>query len=175
MVIEKAHRQNKITIAVIGGSECCAEEAALAEQVGREIARCGATLVCGGLGGIMAAACRGANSEGGMTIGILPGKEPSAANKDVKLPIATGLGHARNFMVVQASQVVIAISGEYGTLSEIAIALKLQIPVIGLNTWSLMKRGKMDNSIILADDAADAVAKAIKHASKAKKEEKDER
>ena len=172
MAIDKAHRRNKLTIAVIGGSECCTEEAALAEQVGREIAGRGATLVCGGLGGIMAAACRGANAEGGMTIGILPGSEPTAANKDVKLSVATGLGHARNFMVVQAAQAVIAIGGEYGTLSEIAIALKLHIPVIGLNTWSLVKKGKMDNSIILADDAADAVAEAIKHALKVKKEEK---
>jgi uncharacterized protein (TIGR00725 family) len=172
--MDKAHRQKKVTIAVIGRGQCCVEEAVIAEQVGREIARRGATLVCGGLGGIMAAACKGANAEGGMTIGILPGNELSAANKDVKLPIATGLGHARNFMVVQAAQAVIAIGGEYGTLSEIAIALKQHIPVIGLNTWSLMKKGKIDNSIMLADDAGDAVAKAIKYAGKATKEEKDE-
>ncbi len=166
----KTRRLKKAIIAVIGGGQCSPEEAHIAEQVGREIARQGAVLVCGGLGGIMAAACKGAKSESALTIGILPGDDPLAANENVDLPIPTGLGHARNVVVVQTAQAVIAIDGDYGTLSEIAIALKCGIPVIGLQTWSLSKEGKMDNSIILADNAADAVSKAMKYASRVVKE-----
>lgn len=164
------HPCKQTIIAVIGGGQCTAEEAEIAEQVGREIARSGAVLICGGLGGVMAAACRGAKLESGLTIGILPGDNPLSANEHVDLPIATGLGHARNFAVVQSAQAVIAIDGDYGTLSEIAIALKCAIPVIGLKTWSLMKNGKTDSSIISASDSADAVIKAMKYANRVKKE-----
>lgn len=163
MTAKKIRNSRKTIIAVIGGGQCSPEEIEIAEQAGREIARQGAVLVCGGLGGIMAAACRGAKSESGLTVGILPGDDPLAANENVDLPIPTGLGHARNVLVVQTAQAVIAIDGDYGTLSEIAIALKCGIPVIGLKTWSLSKEGKMDNSIILADNAADAVSLAMKY------------
>ena len=151
----------KKIIAVIGGSQPSAEEARLAEEVGRELARQGATLVCGGLGGVMEAACRGASSEGGVTIGILPGDRPEAANPYVQIPIVTGVGYARNISVVKSAQAVIAVGGSYGTLSEIAYALSSDIPVIGLNTWSMSRNGQQDNSIILAQTATEAVNKAL--------------
>jgi uncharacterized protein (TIGR00725 family) len=148
-------------IAVIGGNQCSPQEAQLAEEVGRELARRGAILVCGGLGGIMEAACRGASSKGGVTIGILPGDSRQAANRYVQIPIVTGLGYARNLAVVKSAQAVIAIDGSYGTLSEISHALQNGIPVIGINTWSLTRNGQQDKSIILAQDAVDAVNKAL--------------
>jgi len=152
---------NKRIIAVIGGGECSKEEAKLAEAVGRELARQGVILVCGGLGGVMEAACKGASSHGGVTIGILPGDSHQAANPYVQIPIVTGIGHARNMAVVKSAQAVIAIGGSYGTLSEISHALQSGIPVIGLNTWSLSKNGQQDNSIILAQNPTEAVNKAL--------------
>ncbi|UCH43488.1 MAG: TIGR00725 family protein [Dehalococcoidales bacterium] len=151
----------KNIVAVIGGGEPSAEETRLAEEVGRELARQGVTLVCGGLGGVMEAACRGASAEGGVTIGILPGDSPKTANPYVQIPIVTGIGYARNISVVKSSQAVIAVGGSYGTLSEIAYALQSNIPVIGLNTWSLSRNGQPDNSIIPADNPVDAVQKAL--------------
>ena len=148
-------------IAVIGGAEPSPQEAELAEAVGRELARRGATLVCGGLGGVMEAACKGASSEGGVTIGILPGDNSRSANSYVQIPIVTGIGYARNVAVVKSAQAVIAVGGSYGTLSEIGHALQSSIPVIGLNTWSLSRNGQPDNSIILAQNPAEAVAKAL--------------
>ena len=148
-------------IAVIGGSQCSPEEAKVAEEVGRELARRNAILVCGGLEGVMKAACRGASAEGGITIGILPGDSRQAANPYVQIPIATGIGYARNIAVVKSAQAAIAIGGSYGTLSEISHALQSGIPVIGLNTWSLSKNGEPDNSIILAQSPAEAVDKAL--------------
>ena len=153
--------ERKKFIAVIGGGECSLEEAKLAEEVGREIARRGAILVCGGLGGIMEAACKGASDEGGSTIGILPGENRQAANPYVQIPIVTGIGYARNVAVVKSSQAVIAVDGAYGTLSEIGHALQSGIPIIGLNTWLLCKNGKPDSSITPADSPTDAVNKAI--------------
>jgi uncharacterized protein (TIGR00725 family) len=157
---------NKKFIAVIGGSQCSPQEASLAEEVGLELARRGAILVCGGLSGVMEAACRGANSEGGVTIGILPGESRQTANRYVQIPIVTGIGYARNMAVVKSAQAVIAISGSYGTLSEISHALQSGIPVIGLNTWSLSKDGHQDNAIIPAQNPAEAVVIALKLAVK---------
>jgi uncharacterized protein (TIGR00725 family) len=148
-------------IAVIGGSECSPQEAELAEKVGRELAKQSAVLVCGGLGGIMAAVCKGASSEGGVTIGILPGGSRHAANPYVQIPIVTNLGEARNVVLVKSAEAVIAIGGGYGTLSEIGHALRNGIPVVGLNTWSLSRNDQSDDSIILAQDPAEAVNKAI--------------
>ncbi len=148
-------------IAVIGGGQCSVPEAKLAEEVGRELARRGAILVCGGLGGVMEAACKGASAEGGVTIGILPGDNYQAANPYVQIPIVTGIGYARNIAVVKSAQAVIAIGGSYGTLSEISHALQSGIPVIGLNTWSLSRNGQPDNSIIPAQNPAEAVNKAL--------------
>jgi uncharacterized protein (TIGR00725 family) len=148
-------------IAVIGGGEPSTEEEQMAEEVGRELARQGAFLVCGGLGGVMEAACRGAQSEGGLTIGILPGESRRGANPYVQIPVVTGMGYARNVVVVKSAQAVIAIGGSYGTLSEISHALQNSIPVIGLNTWSLSKNGQQDNSIILAQNPVEAVEQAL--------------
>jgi len=148
-------------IAVIGGSEPTTEETRLAEAVGRELAKRGAILVCGGMGGVMEAACRGASSEGGITIGILPGDSRQAANPYVQIPIVTGIGYARNIAVVKSAQAVIAVGGSYGTLSEISHALQSGIPVIGLNTWSLSRNSQPDNSIIPAQNPTEAVNKAL--------------
>ncbi len=155
-------------IAVIGDSSCSPEEAKVAESVGEILAQQGATIVCGGLGGVMEAACRGAKSQGGLTVGILPGQDPGAANPWVDVPVVTGVGEARNIAVVKSAQAVIAIGGRYGTLSEIAHALKNNTPVIGLNTWSLSHNGQKDDSIIRVRSATEAVDKAVSSAKKRK-------
>ena len=154
--------QKRKFVSVIGGSQSSAREIRLAEEVGRELARKGAVLVCGGLGGIMEAACRGASSEGGITIGILPGDDREQANPYVQFPIVTGIGYARNAVVAKSGQAVIAIGGSYGTLSEIAYALQSNIPVIGLGTWSLSRNGQPDDSVIPMEDPVEAVDKALK-------------
>lgn len=148
-------------VAVVGGARCSDDDAKLAEGVGRELARRGAVLVCGGLGGVMEAAARGAKETGGLTVGILPGDRREAANSGISVPIVTALGEARNTIVVRSAQALIAIDGEYGTLSEIALALKLGIPVVGLNTWSLALKGEKDRGIVPAASAAEAVGKAL--------------
>ena len=153
--------RSNILIAVIGGSRPSKKEAGLAQEVGRELALHGAVLVCGGLGGVMEAACKGAKSQGGLTIGILPGDSPDAANEYVEIPIVTGLGYARNIAVVKSAKAVIAVGGAYGTLSEISHALQSGIPVVGLATWQLSRRGRKDKSIIVADSPKDAVEKAL--------------
>jgi len=155
-------------IAVIGNSSYSPEEAKLAETVGELLAQRGATIVCGGLGGVMEAVCRGAKSRGGLTVGILPGQDASTANPWVDIPVVTGLGEARNAIVAKSAQAVIAIGGGYGTLSEIAYALKSGVPVIGLNTWSLSRNGREDNSIIRVQSVVEAVDKAISLAKKHK-------
>ncbi len=154
-------KSNYIFIGVIGGSEISPQVAQLAEEVGREIARRGAVLVCGGLGGVMEAACKGASDEGGTTIGILPGDDRRTANPYVKIPIVTGIGYARNVAVVKTSQAVIAIDGSYGTLTEIGHTLQSGIPVIGLGTWEISMDGKADNSIIIAKNPKEAVDMAM--------------
>jgi len=149
------------TIAVIGAGRCSPAEAALAEEVGRLIAQAGATLVCGGLGGVMEAACRGARSAGGLTVGILPGLDRAGANPWVELALPTGLGETRNTLVVRAAQAVIAIGGEYGTLSEIGFALRTRTPVFGLGTWQLARHGRLETHFHAALDAAEAVRLAL--------------
>jgi len=155
-------------IAVIGDSSCSPEEAKLAETVGELLAQQGVTIICGGLSGVMEAVCRGAKSKGGVTVGILPGQDSSMANPWVDIPVVTGIGEARNVAVVKSAQAVIAIGGSYGTLSEIAYALKSEIPVIGLNTWSLSRNGREDDAIIRVQSATEAVDKAISLAEKRK-------
>ncbi|MFQ5705914.1 MAG: TIGR00725 family protein [bacterium] len=142
--------QHKI-IGVIGGSDCTAETERLAEEVGALIAQKNAVLICGGLGGVMAAACRGAKKHGGTTIGILPGKDKTQANPFVDIAIVTGMSDARNVIIIRSSQAVIAIDGSYGTLSEISFCLKFKVPVIGLQTW------EVDPGIVRAENARDAV------------------
>ena len=151
-------------ISVIGAGQATSEIAILAEEVGRELAKRGVSMVCGGLGGVMEASCRGAKSAGGTTIGILPGNDPGDANQWVDFPICTGLGYGRNVIVVKTGRAVIAVGGAYGTLSEIGHALGEGIPVIGLRTWSIARNGDDDRSIVRADDPVDAVEKALKAA-----------
>jgi uncharacterized protein (TIGR00725 family) len=154
-------KKELIFIGVIGGSEVKPQVARMAEEVGREIARRGAVLICGGMGGVMEAACRGATEVGGLTIGILPGENRREANPYVQIPIMTGIGYARNVVVVKSAQVIIAIDGSYGTLTEIGYALQAGIPVIGLGTWSLAINGKADNSINIVKTAKEAVDMAM--------------
>lgn len=119
-------------IAVVGGSTCSAAEADLAEDVGRRLAVAGAMVVCGGLGGVMEAVSRGVRGAGGLTIGVLPGADPLEANPFVDVPLATGMGEMRNALIVRAARAVIAIGGGHGTLSEVALALRIGTPVVGL-------------------------------------------
>lgn len=123
----------KPIIAVIGGSTCTPEETTLAEETGQLLAQRGAILVCGGLGGVMEAAARGAKANGGVTVGILPEGDPRAANAYIDVPLATGLGEMRNFLIVRTAQALIAIGGGVGTLSEIALAQRIGKPVVGLH------------------------------------------
>jgi uncharacterized protein (TIGR00725 family) len=155
----------RLVIAVIGAGEPSAGEAVLAEEVGREIAGHGAVLVCGGLGGIMEAACRGAAEAGGITVGILPGDNPNTANPSVQIPVVTGMRNARNVIVVKSAGAVIAIGGSYGTLSEIAHALQNNIPVIGLDTWHISRDDTEDESIVRVNNPQEAVEKAMKLAT----------
>ncbi len=123
-------------IGVIGQGQSCSDELLqLAEQVGAEIAKKKSIVICGGLGGVMEAACRGAKKEGGLTIGVLPGTRKTDANSWIDLPIVTGIGEARNSVIVRTADGLIAIGGQYGTLSEIAFALKFSKPIVGLETW----------------------------------------
>ncbi len=134
-------------IGVIGAGTCTSELAHAAYQVGQWIASYPATLVCGGLGGVMENAAKGAFEQGGLTVGILPTSDPGDANPYITIPIPTGMGHARNVLVVLSSQLIIAIGGQAGTLSEIAIALKLGTPIIGYRTWEIVPELKMASTI----------------------------
>ena len=124
-------------IGVIGPGEASAAELEAAEEVGAGLASLGAVVVTGGLGGVMVAACRGARSRRGRTLGILPGEDREAANGWVEIAVATGLGELRNGLIVRACDALIAVGGGHGTLSEVALALKLGRPVIGLGTWAV--------------------------------------
>jgi uncharacterized protein (TIGR00725 family) len=151
-----------IVIAVIGaGTGATAEQQTLAADIGAGLAAAGATLVCGGLGGVMEAAARGATEAGGTAIGILPGTERADGNRYLTLAIPTGLGEARNTLVVRSADAVIAVGGEYGTLSEIGFALKIGRPVVGVGTWELRRDRRTDTGITVADSAAEAVTAAL--------------
>jgi uncharacterized protein (TIGR00725 family) len=154
-------------IAVVGTGDPSAALAPVAEEVGKRIAEAGAVLVCGGLGGVMEAACRGAAASGGATVGILPGTDPGAANAFIGVALPTGLGEARNALVVRAAGAVIAIGGGYGTLAEVAFALKAGTPVVGLDTWELAKEGRPVEVIERAGSASEAVARALELAARA--------
>lgn len=148
-------------IAVIGAGQADEELRLLAETVGRAIAEAGLWLVCGGLGGVMAAASAGARRAGGTTIGILPGTDRGAANPHISIPIVTGLGEGRNLLVVRNADVVIAVGGEWGTLSEIALARKLGKPVIGLRTWNLQYADGTTADILSVDTPTEAIEAAL--------------
>lgn len=129
--------RDRVRIAVIGGSRPGRQAVEAACEVGRLIARAGAVVVCGGLGGVMEAACRGAREEGGLAIGILPGASPADANPWVDVAVATGLGYTRNALVVMNADAVVAVDGEYGTLSEITYGKIHGKKVVGLGTWDV--------------------------------------
>lgn len=145
----------KRIIGVIGGGQCTPEIAKMAEDVGSLIAQKGATLICGGLGGVMKAACRGAKNNNGITIGVLPGQRKADANPYVDIPIVTGLADARNIIIVRSSDAVIAIAGKDGTLSEISFCFICDVPVIGLKSWTF------DPRIIQVSTPKEAVDKAF--------------
>lgn len=145
-------------MAVVGPGHCPLPVAEQAEAVGGGLAEAGVSVVCGGLGGVMEAACRGAKAAGGLTVGILPGDDREAANEWVDVALPTGLGEARNALVVRSADVVVAVAGGYGTLSEVALALKTGKPVVGLSTWDI-------DGVEPAADPADAVAKALQFLS----------
>jgi uncharacterized protein (TIGR00725 family) len=150
-----------IHIAVIGAGRASDEEWGTAEKVGRLIAEAGAVLVCGGLGGVMEAACRGARTAGGTTVGILPGTDRLEANDYVDVAIPTGIGEARNALVVGTADAVVAVGGEFGTLSEIALALKAGTPVIGIGTWDLARDGGPLEAIVATAGPNEAVDRAL--------------
>lgn len=155
------HASGPVYIAVCGPGIATEEEAAWAEEVGRLLAREGAIVVCGGVSGVMDAVARGASAEGGTSIGILPGRDRREASPHLTLSIPTSMGETRNALVVRAADTVIAISGEFGTLSEIALALKIGVPVVGLATWDLSRRGQRVDAIAVAATPAEAVARAL--------------
>jgi uncharacterized protein (TIGR00725 family) len=123
-------------IAIVGGGDCSPEVREQAQELGRLLAKRGHILICGGLGGVMEAAARGAKEAGGLVVGVLPG-EKMEANPYVGIAIATGMGHARNVIIVKSADAVIALPGEHGTLSEVALALKIKRPVISLHSWEI--------------------------------------
>ena len=154
-------RDDVFYVAVCGPAEASAEEEAAAETVGRAVARAGGIVVCGGLSGVMEGAARGAEAEGGVSIGILPGPTRKGANPHLTAAVPTAMGEARNALVVRAADAVIAIGGAFGTLSEIALALKIGVPVVGLGTWELARSGEAVDVIERATDAEDAVKRAL--------------
>ena len=150
----------KTVIGVIGASEASSDERETALEVGRRIAGKGAVLLCGGAGGVMEAACMGARSKGGLTVGIIPGASRSDANRYVDIPVVTGMGHGRNIIVASSCDAVIAIGGGFGTLSEIAFALRLKIPVVGIRTWDVSSEIKKAAGPDEAVDIAVELARA---------------
>jgi len=148
----RAAEKYVMQIAVIGAGDCTGSEYGTARKLGELIAGEGAVLICGGLSGVMEAACRGAREKGGITVGILPGT--GDGNRYLAITIRTGLGHARNVIVVQSADAVIAVGGKHGTLSEIAIALKAGIPVFGLGSWDI-------EGVVSCTGPEEAVARAL--------------
>src|SRR4051795_8494098 len=146
-------------VAVVGAGAARADEQRTAEEVGRGLAEAGAVVLCGGLGGVMEAACRGAKAGGGTTVGILPGASRDDANPYVDVAIPTGLGELRNGRGVRPADALVAVGGEFGTLSEIALALKARKPVVALGGWELARDGGSVEALVRATDADDAVTK----------------
>ena len=143
---------------MVGPGDAPADALAAAEAVGRALGEGGAVVVCGGLGGVMEAACRGAKESGGTTVGILPGVDRAVANRWVDVAVPTGLGEARNAVVVRAADAVVAVAGGYGTLSEIALALQAGTPVVGVGTWDVA-------GVEPAATPAEAATAALRHAA----------
>lgn len=159
-------KRARVHIGVIGEGQCSPGIARDAERVGAAVARSGAVLLTGGRGGVMAAASRGAARAGGLVVGILPGLGRGEANRWVTVPIATGLDQARNVVLVRSCDAVIAVGGRYGTLSEIAIALKLGVPVVAFRSWRVQQPERRRVPIIRAASPGGAVAAALHAASR---------
>src|SRR5438552_10136236 len=149
-------------VAVCGPDPCTREVADQAEDVGRFLARAGAVVVCGGHGGVMGSASKGAADEGGTVIGILPGSSRAEGNPYLTVSIPTGMGEMRNALIVRSADALIAIAGEFGTLSEIAFALKTGVPVVGLGTWELAKAGRPVEAFPRASTPEEAVEMALR-------------
>jgi uncharacterized protein (TIGR00725 family) len=145
-------------VAVIGASNATEWELDIAEEVGKLLAAEGWVLVCGGLGGVMDAAARGCAEAGGVSIGILPGNDRVDASRHLTVAVATGFGEARNAIVAMSADAVVAVGGEFGTLSEIALALKTRKPVVGLGTWELGRDDLERDPIVRVDTPGDAIA-----------------
>jgi uncharacterized protein (TIGR00725 family) len=158
-MLKKRGSARHIHISVVGTGEADRTLLDLARAVGREVARADGVLICGGLGGVMAGACRGAREAGGRTIAIVPGPDPSTANPWAEVVIATGLGHARNVLVVQSGDAVIALPGSFGTLSEVALALKVGRPVVGLGAWGDIE------GVVAVESPEEAVRQAFRLAA----------
>lgn len=155
--------RQRLRIGVMGPGTCDSETALLAREVGREVARAGAILICGGRGGVMEESARGAKSAGGVTVGILPGPDTNDANPWIDIPVATDLGNARNVVNVLSSDAIVAVRGGAGTLSEIALALKVGTPVVGLDTWEMVPPpGQSRPAVHSESTAAAAVKTALK-------------
>jgi len=163
-----------VYVAVCGASPCSDEAAAHAEEVGRLLAGAGVVVVCGGMGGVMEAASRGAAEAGGTVVGILPGGDRSEANPFVTVAVPTGIGEMRNALIVRAADALIAVAGEFGTLSEIALALKTGVPGIGLDTWDLVKGGSPVDAFPRLESAAEAVTVALRLAKQRRAERQDQ-
>lgn len=148
-------------VALCGAGTATEDQASLAEEVGRLLAERGAVVICGGLGGVMEAAARGATAAGGIAVGLLPGDDRTGAAPHLSLALPTGMGEGRNALIARASDAVIAIGGEWGTLSEIALALKMGKPVIGLGTWELDHRQARGPGPVRARTAEEAVRLAL--------------
>ena len=149
-------------VAVVGGGRAGAWDLAAAETTGAELARRGAVVVCGGLGGVMEAACRGAKAGGGTTLGVLPGDHRGEANSFVDVAVVTAMGEGRNVIVVRTADAVVAVGGEYGTLSEIALALALAKPVVGLGTWGLAAPDGRADAVVRANSPEEAAQTALR-------------
>ncbi len=148
-------------VAVVGAADCDEATSATAEEVGRLLAVRDAIVVTGGAGGVMEAACRGTKAAGGTTIAFLAGLSRREANSYVDIALPTGMGEMRNMLIVRAADVLIAIGGEFGTLSEISFALKVGTPVVGLGTWELVRDGRTSDAIEVVDSPVDAVETAL--------------
>ena len=148
-------------VAVCGAGEASAALARDAEELGRGLAAAGAVVVCGGLGGVMEAACRGARAAGGTTVGLLPGVDRGDGNRWLSVALPTGLGELRNGLIVRAADALVAVGGGPGTLSEIALALKIGRPVVGLGTWELARAGEAVELFERVERPAEAVSRAI--------------
>jgi uncharacterized protein (TIGR00725 family) len=163
-------RGGPLYVAVVGPNDATQTELDQAEAIGEGLARAGAVLVCGGLGGVMHAAARGCERAGGVSIGILPGDDRDPGSPHLTVAVSTGMGETRNAIIVRTSDVLIAISGEFGTLSEVAFALKLGKPVVGVRTWELSKGGKPVEAIHRVETPEHAVAEALRRAERSRGE-----